>query len=44
MTAYPIRTNPHPMRTDAPLIGQDAEFLRFLRLRRERAEKGRAVQ
>lgn len=36
-TARPIRANPHPMRGYVPLVGQDAEYMRFLELRRARA-------
>lgn len=40
MTAYAITRNPHPMRT-LPLMGKEAEFARFLELRKKRAEPAR---
>lgn len=38
MTAYAITRNPHPMRT-LPLLGKDAEFARFLELRKKRRQQ-----
>ena len=41
MTAATIIRNPHPMRSYMPLLGKDAEFARFLELRKKRAEPAR---
>lgn len=37
MTAFPIKTDPHPMRGQLPLQPMDKEQARFLELRRARA-------
>lgn len=41
MTAHRIHTNPHPMRSYMPLLPMEAEFARFLELRKKRAEPAR---
>lgn len=40
MTAIPLfRSTATPTRDHAPLVGTDAEYMRFLRLRRERRDE-----